>query len=432
MKKMLSTTKTLSQGLGLLFFLFAQVVFAQTSFTEFTGKVVDKNSGKPLEAVSLRLVNRNIGTVTNTEGDYVLKVPQDYMNAQLSVNHLGYKPYVIDLEDLKRTDAIIELNQVVTKLSQVNISAYKSAKALIEKVFKNRMKNFDDQYLKMTAFYRETIKRRNRNVSLTEAVVDIVKQPYDMLGRDKIGLSKARKSTDYKRLDTLSVKLQGGPFSTIYLDVMKYTEYIFDENYSNYRFTFDEPSTIDNRDVYVVKFEPINNTMNLMYGGKLFIDVESLALVSAEYALDLRNKRRTKNLLVRKKPSDVIVYPVEANYKVDYSFDGEKWHYGYSNLYLKFKVNKKRSLFNKVYSLASEMAVTDWYKMKSRKDFDVKEPLRPSIIIADEISGFSDPDFWGQYNLIEPEKSIESAIEKIQKSIEKEKAKENNKEETLP
>jgi hypothetical protein len=31
--------------------------------------------------------------------------------------------------------------------------------------------------------------------------------------------------------------------------------------------------------------------------------------------------------------------------------------------------------------------------------------------------------FWGAYNLIEPDKSIETAIEKIQKSIEREKAK---------
>ncbi|MCT4630950.1 MAG: carboxypeptidase-like regulatory domain-containing protein, partial [Winogradskyella sp.] len=37
----------------------------------------------------------------------------------------------------------------------------------------------------------------------------------------------------------------------------------------------------------------------------------------------------------------------------------------------------------------------------------------------------SDPNFWGKYNLIEPDKSIESAIEKIKKSIEKQKQKES-------
>ena len=79
----------------------------------------------------------------------------------------------------------------------------------------------------MTAFYRETIKRRNRNVSLTEAVVNLYKQPYTNKSKDIVALNKARKSTDYRRLDTVTVKLQGGPYSTLYLDIMKYPEYIF-------------------------------------------------------------------------------------------------------------------------------------------------------------------------------------------------------------
>ena len=69
---------------------------------------------------------------------------------------------------------------------------------------------------------------------------------------------------------------------------------------------------------------------------------------------------KTKNLLVKRKPSDVVVYPLEAIYKVDYKEKGDKWYYSYSNLSLTFKVNKKRQLFNKVYTLSSEMAVTDW------------------------------------------------------------------------
>jgi hypothetical protein len=35
------------------------------------------------------------------------------------------------------------------------------------------------------------------------------------------------------------------------------------------------------------------------------------------------------------------------------------------------------------------------------------------------VSGFADPNFWGEFNLIEPEKPIETAIRKIQKQLEK-------------
>jgi hypothetical protein len=303
----------------------------------------------------------------------------------------------------------------------VSISAYKDAETLVRKVFKNN-NNVQDESVFMTAFYRETIKRRNRNVSLTEAVVNILKEPNASYQRDAIQLGKARKKTDYTRLDTISVKLQGGPFSTIYLDVMKYPEYIFtDETIPSYSYSFEEPTTMYNRNVFVVNFKPKNYELNYNYFGKLFIDVKTLALVSANYTLDLSDKRKSRNLLVTKKPRNVIVDPLEANYKVNYKEQGGKWYYSYSNLNLKFKVNKKREIFNKVYTLSSEMAVTDWEITSVDKKIKSKDRLRPTVIITDAISGFSDPDFWGEYNLIEPDKSIESAIEKIKKSIEKQK-----------
>jgi len=413
-----------STCLALLLTLFT--LNAQVDFTEFSGKVYDGKSKRTLEAVSLNVNETNISTITNSEGEFTLKVPNQYLDSKVVVSLLGYNTRVLPLSELSKEGNKIKLYEAVTELTAVSISAYKDAEKLVRKVFKEKNNTVQDESVYMTAFYRETIKRRNRNVSLTEAVVNILKQPYTSSQRDAIQLGKARKSTDYKRLDTVSVKLQGGPFSTIYLDIMKYPEYIFtDETISSYRFSFDQPSTINNRDVYVVSFSSRNNGFNLNYNGKLYIDTQSLALVSADYSLDVSNKSKTKNLLVKKKPRDVEVYPLEANYKVDYKAKNGKWYYSYSNLNLKFKVNKKRQIFNKVYTLSSEMAVTDWEINTTNRKIKNKDRLRPTVIITDAISGFSDPNFWGQYNLIEPDKSIESAIEKIRKNIEKQRRKDS-------
>ncbi|WP_458627486.1 carboxypeptidase-like regulatory domain-containing protein [Winogradskyella sp. PC D3.3] len=409
--------------LVMVFVLFS--LNAQTDFKEYQGKVIDGKTHKILEAASLSINKTNISTITNSEGQFTLKVPNNYLDSKVLVSFLGYNTYAVPLSELTNTNSVIELYTAVTELSMVSISAYKDAESLVRKVFNDKTKNVDEASVFMTAFYRETIKRRNRNVSLTEAVVNILKQPNASQQRDAIQLGKARKSTDYKRLDTVSVKLQGGPFSTVYLDIMKYPEYIFtDESITGYNFSFDTPSTINNRTVYVVNFNPKHNDLKVNYNGKLFIDSESLALVSANYVLDVSNSDKTKNLLVKKKPSDIEVYPLEAIYKVDYRQKGNKWYYSYSNLSLTFKVNKKRQLFNKVYTLSSEMAVTDWEVNRTDKKIRNKDKLRPSVIITDAISGFSDPNFWGKYNLIEPDKSIESAINKIKKNIEKQKAKE--------
>lgn len=64
------------------------------------------------------------------------------------------------------------------------------------------------------------------------------------------------------------------------------------------------------------------------------------------------------------------------------------------------------------------MAITDWEINNSGKIKSGKK-LSPTTILVDEASGFSDPKFWGEYNIIEPEKSIESAINKIKKQLTK-------------
>ncbi|WP_115839910.1 carboxypeptidase-like regulatory domain-containing protein [Winogradskyella sediminis] len=422
MEKSHTLKRFMSTLLFMVFVLFS--LNAQTDFKVYQGKVIDGKTNKILEAASLSINNTNISTITNSEGYFTLKVPNNKLDSKVLVSFLGYNTYVVPLSELNTEKTIIELFEAVTELSAVNISSYQNAESLVRKVFSDKSVNVGDESVFMTAFYRETIKRRHRNVSLTEAVVNILKQPNSSKQRDAIQLGKARKSTDYKRLDTVSVKLQGGPFSTMYLDIMKYPEYIFtDESISSYNFSFNKPSTINNRTVFVVDFTPKGNQLAVNYKGKLFIDVQSLALVSANYFLDVSNMSKTKNLLVKRKPSDVVVYPLEAIYKVDYKEKGDKWYYSYSNLSLTFKVNKKRQLFNKVYTLSSEMAVTDWEVNTTDKKIKNKDKLRPSIIITDAISGFSDPNFWGKYNLIEPDKSIESAINKIKKNIEKQKDK---------
>ncbi len=63
------------------------------------------------------------------------------------------------------------------------------------------------------------------------------------------------------------------------------------------------------------------------------------------------------------------------------------------------------------------MAVTDWEQNLTNAIPRSKDRMKSSIILSDEALGFADPDFWGEYNIIEPEKSIESAIRKIQRQL---------------
>jgi hypothetical protein len=55
---------------------------------------------------------------------------------------------------------------------------------------------------------------------------------------------------------------------------------------------------------------------------------------------------------------------------------------------------------------------TNWENLGSKPQLN-NQKLTPNVIMSERISKNADLDFWGEYNIIEPEKSIESAIKKI-------------------
>ncbi|WP_165748116.1 carboxypeptidase-like regulatory domain-containing protein [Cellulophaga sp. Z1A5H] len=393
----------------------------QEVFNQYKGKIIDSNTKKELVFATIVIENSNISTVSNSEGDFSLKVPKNMEEVTVFISFLGYKTKTINLSDLKDTTLKIALETAVTALSEVNIVVPNNAELVVRETLRNKGANYFEFPTLMTAFYRETIKKRKKNVSLSEAVVNIHKTSYSSKQTDAVELYKARKSTDYSKLDTLTLKLQGGPFNTLFIDLMKYPEYVFtEETIPLYTYTFERSARINEQLIYVINFVQKEKTPNQLYKGQLFIDAKHKILTSAIYELNITDRENAARMFVKRKPAKANVYPTAVAYRVDYREKDNKWYYGYSNVMLEFKINWDDKWFNSVYSMTCEMAVTDWEKNVG-KNLKGREKLRKNIILSDEVVGFSDPDFWGEYNIIEPEKSIESAIKKIQKQIKKNK-----------
>jgi hypothetical protein len=405
---------------AILFLLFITIGHAQDSFTTYKGEVVNEDNNNALVFATLSVEGTNISTVTNSDGLFTLKVPNTINDARIVVTYLGFTPKTFLLSSFNKERTKIGLSEVTTQLSEVMVQTNKNAKAIVIKALNNKGENYMSNPKKMMAFYRETIKKRRRNVSLAEAVITINKESYESYKQDKISLFKSRKSTDYSKLDTIALKLQGGPLNALYVDVMKYPDYFLnDQDFDKYKFSFDEPTIINEELVYVINFEQTKaQEDNPLYFGTLYINSNTMALTNAIYNLNVDDRDAASALFVRRKPSGANVYPTEAIYRVNYRQQNGKWHYGYSNVQIEFVIDWDNKLFNSKYTLQSEMAITDILDSNS-KPIRNRDRYKLSTILIDETSGFTDPDFWGAYNVIEPDKSIESAIEKIQKQLRK-------------
>jgi len=409
----------MTTGIILFLFLLSAQGYAQVTdkYNEYKGKIVSDVTGKPLEFASITLAGSNIATVSNAEGEFLLKVPVDLQDRSVLISYLGYANREIPLAQLKTEKKEIRMAESIERLPEVSVST-KDPEAIVREAARKIKNNYTSDPLIMTAFYRESISKGKKYASLSEAVVEIYKEPYASLMEDEARLFKARKSTDYRRLDTLVLKLQGGPYNTIRFDVAKNRDLILDdEAFRNYSFTYTSLTSINNRPTHVISFRQLPSIEEPLFYGKLFIDAQTYAISKVDISLNLENEILASKYFVKKKPLNADVTPIKANYQVDYKESQGKWFQSYSRLELGFKVNWKKKLFNSNYDIIIEMAVTDWKKNEENIKLKNTEKLRSNVILTDKTSGFSDPDFWGQYNIIEPEKSIENAIQKIQRKL---------------
>ena len=413
------TKKIIPQFL-LILFLGSGICNAQSDYIEFSGKIINAENKEPLIFANLNLLESNISTISNSKGAFKIKIPKSHSSSKVKVSFIGFKTRIIDLKlfDDKNT---ISLNVYVTPLSEMVMSIPKDVEGLVRETLSNSGKNYLEENTIMTAFYRETIKRKRRNVSLSEAVVNIYKSSYKIYSKkDGIKILKIRKDTDYSRLDTVALKLSGGPFNTLFQDIIKYPNYFIPSFFiSNYSFSVHRTSKINNTSVYVIRFKQKEDIIEPFYYGELYIDGKNKILLSATYSLNVSDREKASELFVKKKPKGANVWPTKAAYRVDYAERNGKWFYSYSNLSIDFKVNWYKKIFNTTYSLSAEMAITDWIENRTSDYPKRKELINPSIILTDSKVGFKDLNFWGEDNIIEPENSIQNAIKKIKKKLNK-------------
>jgi len=387
-----------------------------SAFTQYKGFILDSKSKKELAFATISVLGTNISSVSNSEGEFSIKIPRENSNADLMVSFLGYRNKIISLKELQPEKNQILLESFNIALGEVIVST-NDAEKLFNQVMSKREQNYGSDLNLMTGFYRETIRKRRTYLSLSESVVEIQKQPYLSNVDDFIELFKGRKNTDYTKLDTLTFKLQGGPYTTVFLDIMKYPDFIFtDGALEVYDFSMENNTQIDDKKVYVLAFKQKPSITTPLYYGKLFIDTESMAIISATFNLNVEDKKAAGLMFTKKKPAEAEVYPLVAGYQINYREQNGKWLFAYSRGDITFKVDWDKKLFNTTYESSVEMAVTDWKKNNNDSKKSTQK-LRQNVIMMDKVSNFADAEFWGEYNIIEPEKSIETAIRKIQRKM---------------
>jgi hypothetical protein len=391
----------------------------QQNLVIIKGKVIDAETRAPLVFATVAVKETNVAIVTNIDGEFTLKVGDLSTSKTLEVSFVGYKNKSVLLSELKENGSknIISLVSAPIPIKEIIVKPLDPV-SIVEKAISNIDKNYESVPNLMTAFYRETIRKNRTYVSIGEAVVEIFKAPYNSdLRFDGARIYKGRKSSDVEKMDTVLFKLQGGPVSVLELDLAKNSESVLTkEAMQNYNYTLSGVVEIDNKPHYVIDFIQKPSVEMPLFMGSLYIEMDSYAITEAEFGFNLANKEAAQSIFIRKKPLGMKITPEIATYRTKYREQSGKWHFEYSRAEVKFKVNWAKKLFHTYYTTMSEIAVTDRTDQEVIK-FAGKDKIKYSDVFSEKVTAFTDKEFWGDYNVIEPDQSIESAIRRLSKKL---------------
>ena len=388
------------------------------SFFTISGIVKDKSSRKALEYVNISVPGSNLSSITNEDGFFVLKVRDSIQAKEIEFSRIGYFSTRISLTGKDLLDQTFFLNPNEKELKEVVVESWENPSDLVKAALQRIGNNYSNKPNLLTGFYRETVQKRKKFINISEAVINIFKNSYSSninTNNDRVQIFKGRTLLTTRVSDTLAVKLLGGPNLSIYADFVKNHDILFDEESLPYfNFKIRDSKFLDNRQQYVLTFEPAVIMPYPLYYGTLYIDKETLAFTRAEFYLDMKDRNKATEVILRRKPVGLRFRPDEVSFIVSYKQRDGKSYLNYIRNEVRFNCDWKRRLFATNYTVVSEMVVTENAEghvsnIPRRESFNVNESL------SDKVMNFYDVNFWGAYNIIEPTESLESAINKLKK-----------------
>ncbi|MBR9997727.1 MAG: carboxypeptidase-like regulatory domain-containing protein [Cyclobacteriaceae bacterium] len=287
-------------------------LYGQSQIT-IKGRIIDKKSGDAVSFAHVGLCEKAIGTVSNVNGEFELKLPQYYPRDTLCISAIGYKTYKNLPEKLKDIHPLIVEMQPETSVLQdvLILDEAITGKRVLEKAINRISRNYSSRPYQLEGYYRDYLKKNNEYISFLEAAITVQDMGINTQeSKSRIRINQLRFSDNYEENyykylhkdeeDTLKEILEGE--SAFYwgneFSNMRYHNPIrnrlesvpflgvFDNFYqSSYQFNIGYYTYVDEEEVYVINFKP--NEMykyhHVQADGEIYIRVRDYAILKFNY-----------------------------------------------------------------------------------------------------------------------------------------------------
>jgi hypothetical protein len=381
------------------------------------GRVLDEGSRDPLPFATIGIKDEPLGITTNSDGVFTLQLSQENISKYVTVSHLGYRQQVVPVMLFAENKVDILLETDYISIQEVMIRYYDPL-LIINSAMERINDNYSEKPVYLMNFYREGVLRGDRFINYSEAIFQVYKSPYDIRpGADQVRLLKSRSISNVDRSDTLVIKIRAGVKSSLGLDFVKNIPDFLDPEYiDEYEFINADIISYNGNMAYAVSFEQKQHITQPLYKGILYIEMETLAFLGADFEVHPKYINKAQNQFLTRKNRNYRASIDKAAYSVSYKFFNGRYHLNHVRADLHLKYRRRYQLFSNSYHVFVEMA-TSKIETENVDRFDRKEVLRTDRVFQDGNHVY-DPGFWMGYSIIAPEEKITNSLMLIESKIE--------------
>ncbi|MDP4277115.1 MAG: carboxypeptidase-like regulatory domain-containing protein [Bacteroidota bacterium] len=247
-----------------------------------SGHITDAETGESAPFATVRVEKLGLGTVTNADGDWTLRLPVSAAREPVSFKYVGYITQTYNISKLP-DHSIIRLRQSNFELSQVVVTPDKKFE-ILRAAWKAIPQNYPVKPTLTKGFYRET-ERVNDTLFLyfNEAILNVYKNTYrNDQNFGQIEVEKSRKNV-FPGIDSINdVRFYGGPHFPNDLDIVfSRWDFMKPSDFKNWYYDLEGMYKDSLSEVYTISFRHKVNP-NTNFQGRMFIDANSYAYIGFE------------------------------------------------------------------------------------------------------------------------------------------------------
>lgn len=370
-----------------------------------TGKIIDEATSEPLPSATIALKNKGKGTVTNSNGDFGLKITTDFINDTLSVSYLGFVGREIPVKKVFGNNFTISMKREFIPIPEIIIKT-QNPQEIISRALKAISHNYGDTPALMTGFYREGVLKKSELQTYTEAILQIYKSAYSgTLFGDQIKVYKSRKIENTDRSDTLAIRLKAGLSTCLELDGAKNTfDFLANESMADYTYRMTDIVTYDDESAYAIDFEQHENVDLPLFKGTIYINTVDYGILDAEFEINPKLIHKMKDSFITTTSHGFNTWPVSVKYSVSYRKINNRYFLNHVRGDLIFSSTQRKKLFKTQFKVFFELAITET-QLTNVARFD-REELAPIHSIFSKTIKTYDPLFWGNQDFLRPEDNL--------------------------